>query len=300
MNSNILNSMASFQFFQVDAFTDVALRGNPCAIVLDADSLKSDQMQAIAREQNLSETAFILQSDQADVRARYFTPFQEIPLAGHPTIASIHILVESGRIQLTEPKTTISLELEAGIVSVDVLTSPGNPTEIVMTQLKPQFLSIVPPDQATSAFGLSSTDLIPEKPVQVVSTGTPQLMLPVRDVNILDKIQVNIASLKQLSSDFQFFSAHLFSVSNTESFARHFATPPDVFEDPFTGSATGGMGAYLWHYNLISQPTFVAHQGAWIKRPGQGRVTILGPRNNISAVQVGGRAITVITGTLYI
>ena len=292
--------MASFPFFQVDAFTDVPLSGNPCAIILDADPLTSGKMQSIAREQNLSETAFILHSSKADVRARYFTPSEEIPLAGHPTIASIHLLIESGRIPLAGPKTTVSLELEAGIVSVDVLTALEEPNGIVMTQLKPQFLSLVPRNQVASTFGLHSDDLIPEKPVQVVSTGTPQLMVPVRNVDILGKIQVDTVSLSHLRQDFHFFSAHLFALSNSETLARHFANPPDVFEDPFTGSATGGMGAYLWHHDLIAQPTFIAHQGSWLKRPGQGRVTVLGPRTDISAVQVAGKAVTVITGTLNI
>jgi len=257
-------------------------------------------MQAIAREQNLSETAFILHSNQADFRARYFTPSEEIPLAGHPTIASIHLLAESERIPLTNPVTTVTLELEAGIVSVDILTSARKSTEIVMTQLKPQFLSILPQERTISTFGLSPIDLIPEKPVQVVSTGTPQMMVPLRNVSILDKIQVNIDSLTQLRRDFRFFSVHLFCVNNRVSFARHFASPPDIFEDPFTGSATGGMGAYLWHYGLIDEPIFTAYQGGWVKRPGQGRVTVLGPRNDISAVQVSGQAVTVIAGTLHL
>ena len=101
--------MASFPFFRVDAFASEPLHGNPCAVVLDADGLTSDQMQAIAREQNLSETAFILHSDKADVRARYFTPAEEIPLAGHPTIASIHTLIEANRIKLSGERTRISL-----------------------------------------------------------------------------------------------------------------------------------------------------------------------------------------------
>ena len=292
--------MASFPFFQVDAFASEPLHGNPCAVVLDADALTGNQMQAIAREQNLSETAFILHSDKADVRARYFTPAEEIPLAGHPTIACIHALIEANRIMLTGGQTRISLELKAGIVSVDVLSAEGKPREIVMTQLKPKFLSIVPHDKAVSVFGLSTEDLVIGKPVQVVSTGTPQLMVPVRELDCLRKIQVDVGALTKLRREFLFFSAHLFAQIDSGTFARHFAGPPDVFEDPFTGSATGGMGAYLWHHGLIDVPDFLASQGAWMRRPGQARVRVLGPRSDISAVQVGGEAVTVITGTLRV
>ena len=292
--------MASFPFFQVDAFTSKPLHGNPCAVVLDADSLTSDQMQAVAREQNLSETAFILHSDRADVRARYFTPAEEIPLAGHPTIASIHTLIETSRIALTGKRTTISLELKAGIISVDVISSEGRSHEIVMTQLKPEFLSTVPRNKAASVFGLSTEDLVTGKPVQVVSTGTPQLMVPVREIDCLGRIQVDVDALTQLRREFLFFSVHLFAQIDSGTFARHFASPPDLFEDPFTGSATGGMGAYLWHYGLIDVPDFLAFQGTWMQRPGQARVRVLGPRDNISAVQVGGEAVTVIVGTLHV
>ena len=292
--------MASFPFFQVDAFASEPLHGNPCAVVLDADPLTSDQMQAVAREQNLSETAFILHSDKADVRARYFTPAEEIPLAGHPTIASIHTLIEANRIKLTGEQTRVSLELKAGIVPVDVLSAEGQPREIVMTQLKPKFLSTVPHDKAASVFGLPTEDLVPGRPVQVVSTGTPQLMVPVQALDCLRKIQVDIDALTMLRREFLFFSVHLFAQIDSGTFARHFAGPPDVFEDPFTGSATGGMGAYLWHYGLIDVPDFLASQGTWMQRPGQARVRVLGPRNDISAVQVGGEAVTVIAGTLHL
>ena len=73
-----------------------------------------------------------------------------------------------------------------------------------------------------------------------------------------------------------------------------------IRDSPFTGSATGGMGAYLWHYGLIDVPDFLAFQGTWMQRPGQARVRVLGPRDNISAVQVGGEAVTVIVGTLQV
>lgn len=292
--------MTKLPFFQVDAFTDTPLSGNPCAVVLDADSLTRQQMQAIAREQNLSETAFILHSDRADVRARYFTPSEEIPLAGHPTIASVHLLIESNRIPFSDPCTKISLELEAGIVSVAVLASAGSAKRISMTQLKPQFLTVLPREESASIFGLSDEDLIPEKPLQIVSTGTPQLMIPVRNIACLEKIQIDSSSLLGLRQRFNFFSTHLFAVNKQETFARHFTCPPNIFEDPFTGSATGAMGAYLWHYNLIEHPICTAHQGNWMQRPGVGKVAVHGSRSDIDSIQVEGQAVTVIAGTLYI
>ena len=100
----------------------------------------------------------------------------------------------------------------------------------------------------------------------------------------------------------RFFSPHLFCLGGVtpqgQTFARHFGTPPDTMEDPFTGSATGGMAAYLWHYSLLDRPTFVAEQGHWMGRPGQASVEVIGPPDDIEAVKVGGAAVTVLRGEL--
>jgi len=293
-----LDDMRAFPFIQVDAFTSRPLGGNPCAIVLEADGLDSETMQAIAREQNLSETAFVLRSEVADVRARYFTPLSEIPLAGHPTIATIHALVETGKVKVTPPSSVLKLELPAGVIPVDVHLDPnGMPEHIVMAQLKPQFLSTLSAEHIYSVFGLKPSDLHPEVPAQIVSTGTPQLMVCVQDTKSLRSIAVQYRALTALAAKAGFFSAHLFCIqdSGRSTFARHFA--PE-FEDSFTGSATGGMGAFLWRYGLIPIPTFTAKQGDWMERPGTGSVEVLGPREDITAVKVGGSAVTVIRGTL--
>ena len=285
---------------QVDAFTRTPLGGNPCAIVFEADELSDETMQGLAREMNLSETAFVLRSEVADVRARYFTPSEEIPLAGHPTIATIFALAETGRISLDGARTTVQLELPAGIVSVDVLSLHGTPDQVVMTQLKPQFLDCATPFETADAFGVSPTDLLRDVPVQVVSTGTPQLMVPVARQDALQDLSVDTGAFTALCARHRFFSAHLFVLESDGTFARHFACPPDIFEDPFTGSATGGMGAYLWRYGLLKSPSFTARQGHWMQRPGEASVTVLGPRDDITCVQVGGAAVTIVRGELVL
>jgi trans-2,3-dihydro-3-hydroxyanthranilate isomerase len=107
-----------------------------------------------------------------------------------------------------------------------------------------------------------------------------------------------------LRSRADFFSPHLFCLggvsADAATFARHFGTPPDTSEDPFTGSATGGMGAYLWHHGLIEQPRFIAEQGHWMGRPGRGTVEVVGARDDIQTVKVGGEAVVVMRGELTI
>lgn len=296
--------MPKFPFMQVDAFTDTPLGGNPCAIVFEADSLDDAARLAIAREMNLSETAFVIRSTVADFGVRYFTPAEEIPLAGHPTIATVFALAESGRLPLKGDLTTISLELKIGPIQVDVEAVDGKPARVVMTQLAPRYLATYDAEAIMPVFGLTADDALPGFPLQTVSTGTPQLMIPVKNVDVLRRIQLDIPAYTALRAAGDFFSTHLFCMGGLtaagDTFARHFVTPPDLIEDPFTGSATGGMGAYVWHYGLISKPRFTAEQGHWMNRPGQAAVEVLGPADAITGVRVGGGAATILRGELIL
>ncbi len=296
--------MSKYQFLQVDAFTDHALGGNPCAIVLDADDLETATMQAIALEMNLSETSFVVRSSIADFRARYFTPAEEIPLAGHPTIATTMALVDTGRLRLKGDHTSYQLELNVGPIRVDIESNNGIVHNIIMSQKKPQFLKQYNATDVLPLFGLSAKDALEGAVIQTVSTGTPQLMVPLRSHEALRRAVLHFESYREFRSAADFFSPHLFCLTgftprgNTS--ARHFGVPPDTFEDPFTGSATGNMGAYLWHYGLIEKPVFVAEQGHWMKRPGQASVEVVGPRENIESVRVGGPAVVVMRGELIL
>jgi trans-2,3-dihydro-3-hydroxyanthranilate isomerase len=289
---------------QVDAFTTQPLVGNPCAILFNTDDLENDLKLAIAREMNLSETAFVRKSTVADFAVSYYTPAEEIPLAGHPTIATTFALVETGRLKLVGDHTTTTLELKVGPIRVDIFSQQGNIDRIVMTQNKPEFLVSYLPEEVMPIFGLSPSDLLQGALIQTVSTGTPQLMVPIRNLNTLRQVKVNGAAYAKLREHSDFFSPHLFCLSGVTSsgdtFARHFGIPPDTPEDPFTGSATGGMAAYLWHYGLIDRPNFIAEQGHWLNRPGKAWVEVLGRRNEIQGVKVGGSAVTVLRGEFTI
>ena len=296
--------MPTYPFLQVDAFTVSPLSGNPCAVLFDTDDLDDSAMLSIAREMNLPETAFVRRSVVADFGVRYFTPAEEIPLAGHPTIATAFALVETKRLSLAGDYTTFSLELRVGPIPVEIHASQGIVSRVVMTQKKPKFLATYEPLDVLPIFGLSSDDVLPDLPVQTVSTGTPQLMVPLRDLAALRRAQLDIGAYNDFRSKSDFFSPHLFCVrglgDGDRTFARHFGTPPDLSEDPFTGSATGGMAAYLWRYGLIKQPKFVAEEGHWMRRPGRATVEIVGPPDEIETVKVGGPAVTVIRGELQL
>jgi len=252
---------------------------------------------------NLSETAFVWKKPDGHFRARYFTPAEEIPLAGHPTIATVYALIDSSRLTLPGDYLEIPLELRDGPVDVEIFSQHGLVDRIVMSQRKPLFLSTHQASDILPAFGLNESDLLPGAPIQTVSTGTPQLMIALKSHDSLRKALLDVEKYTALRKSSDFFSPHLFclkGVENGDTFARHFGVPPDTTEDPFTGSATGGMAAYLWHYGLIESPNFIAEQGHWMGRSGQASVEVIGPRDDIETVKVGGSAVTVLRGELTI
>ncbi|MBC8082886.1 MAG: PhzF family phenazine biosynthesis protein [Hymenobacter sp.] len=297
--------MPVLPFLLVDAFTETALGGNPCAVVLEADALTDEQMQRLAREFNQSETAFVRHSPATGLGVRYFTPAEEIPLAGHPTIATITALLHTGRLQLTGPRTTLPLTLQGGPIRIDVDAPvvPGGLPRIFMTQRQPVFGHRHDPALVAPLFGLTPADVLPGAPIQTVSTGTPQLMLLLRDQAALRRATPPApAAYARYRATSDFFSPHLFCLGGAtaagHTFARHFGTPPDLAEDPVTGSATGGMAAYLWHYGYLPEPDFVAEQGHWLGRPGMVAVRVTGPREAIAAVRIGGTGVVVVEGRL--
>jgi len=296
--------MPTYDFMQVDAFTTYPLGGNPCAIVFHADDLTDEQMQAITVENNLSETSFVMASEKADFRVRYFTPAAEIPFAGHPTIATTHALIERGEINLQDGYKAITLEMQAGIIDVEA-RQENEIVTITLTSKAPHFGRTYDASEVMPIFGLSADDARDDVPIQTVSTGTPHLMIPLKTLEALKRATMNHKLYRDFRENGDFYGGpHLFCLNGvTESgdtFARHPGLPPSTYEDPFTGSSTASMASYLWHYRLLDKPTFTAEQGHWMNRPGQAHVEVLGEREKIQGVRVSGTAVTVITGQIKI
>ncbi len=238
-------------------------------------------------------------------------PEHPYPAGLDDAVAAFLALVDSGRLKLAPDRhmTTIALELNVGPIRVDIThsaTGRSGVAEVAMYQKQPDFRAKYPAETVAPVFGLTPGDLLPGMPVQTVSTGTPQLMLAVRDHAALRRASLDPAAYDRLrlSSGNEFFSAHVFCLGGVtpkgDVFARHFTGPPASFEDPFTGSATGGMAAYLWHYGLLKTPRFAAEQGHWLNRPGAASVEVIGPRDAIETVRVAGPAAAVIRGELTI
>ncbi|MCC7365256.1 MAG: PhzF family phenazine biosynthesis protein [Dehalococcoidia bacterium] len=296
--------MPEYQVKIVDAFTTRAFAGNPCGVVSRAEGLSDLQMQQIARELNLSETAFVLPSEKADFRVRFFTPLREIPLAGHPTIATMHTLAEEGRIDLAGGPRRVHQELSIGVLPVDLAKTDTGAVRVTMTQAKPDFGRRLDRNLFAQALGIKPSDMLQELPAQVVSTGTPQAMVPVRSLEVLKQLKPDVQHLSDLEQVGHYFSAHIFALETFDPahrvHARHFAASAGIPEDPVTGSATGAMAAYLWKYGLIREPRYSVEQGHIMGRPGIVEIEVDADGEDPVEVRIAGSAVTVLRGVMTV
>lgn len=303
-------SVRKIPFTQVDVFTSRAFAGNPLAVFWDAQGLSDDEMQLIAREMNLSETTFVLppEAKHATYRMRIFTPAQELPYAGHPSVGTAFLLASQGRFKTKPPTTRVFQEVPAGVLPLDIETAAdGTITSVWTTQGAPRFY---PPERdrvgLAQALGLGEDDLHPTLPPQVVSTGLPWLLTPLRDVAALDRVSPDPRAFRSTGAFHE--NVYPFVVQSTATGAsstegRGF--PMREFEDPVTGSATGCLGAYLTHHRALKPQggvvEFVNNQGRHLKRPGQARVRVEVDAQGVpKTVQVGGIAVEVLAGEVFL
>jgi trans-2,3-dihydro-3-hydroxyanthranilate isomerase len=289
----------TYDVIQVDAFTGRPLEGNPCAVLPDARGLEDPAMLRIAREMNLSETAYVFPSERADFKVRYFTPAFEIPMAGHPTISTVHVLVELGKI--AAGTTRVTLEMPAGVIPV-AIERKGGSLRYVMRQLAPAFLRRYSRAQFAHALDLAEEDLLDGVFPQTVSTGTPQLMIALESADALARCRPNIRALFDEVEGRDYLSIHVFARNEdggARLAARHFADfNGSAVEDPFTGSASGGMAAYCASYGIVEEREYAIVQGHHAGRPGRATIRVIGARDAIEGIDVGGEVVTVMRGEL--
>ena len=287
-----------YDFDWIDAFTNQAFGGNGCAVVHGGAELSTQTCMDYVRETSLVECTFTGPSKVADIRVRYFLASREIPFAGHPTIATVAAMRSRG----LRGDGPLVLETLAGLVPVDV-----NGSDIKMTQIAPEFGAHVPADIVAAVAGLTADDIA--HPPQIVSTGLPFCVTVLKTRDALERAVLNLdalarynAHLGQTANDIMepFWVVHEGATSEGDTFSRLLLAPPSPSEDPFTGSATGAMAAYLWHHGLIETPEFTAEQGHGMSRAGQAQVRVLGPRDNITGVDVSGEGFVLMSGQVYL
>jgi len=300
------------QFYQADVFTDEPFGGNPVAVFPDADGLTDVELQQIAREMNLSETVFVFPpTDQAAVvKMRIFTPTQEIPFAGHPVIGTFFVLGTLDRLALREPVTRVLQECNLGLFPVDIHSHDGVIERVVMAQPNPEFLDVIEDPEAlfaiARALGITKAAITESRfPVQVVSTGLPVIIVPIRTLTAVRSIVPDVAAIAELSQQYGANGMMVFSTMTVEQSStvhtRMFAPLIGIVEDPATGSASGALGAYLVQHGVVDirpETEITAEQGYEIDRPSRILIQVNSDDDAIQGVMVGGEAVMVVEGVL--
>jgi trans-2,3-dihydro-3-hydroxyanthranilate isomerase len=290
------------RFYTLDVFTSNRFEGNPLAVFTDGDGLSDDQMLAIAREMNLSETVFVQKptSEEALARLRIFTTKEELKLAGHPVIGTWFLLAELGVVPAQDGGVHILQETGAGVLPVEIRFKDGRPQRVTMTQKEAVFKPAkINKKKLASALGLSPGDFDTKLQPEFVSTGIFNLMVPLRNRTALGKIAMNTAELRHLQGK-NATMAYCFALGgNGKAFSRGML-PWELYEDAATGSAAGSLGAYLVRNGKLAPGhTLTIVQGAEMGRPSHLEVEVTQSGKKL-VPRVSGAAVKILEGTIRV
>ena len=274
--------MRQLSFKQVDVFTARPFYGNPVAVVIGADGLDTATMQRIAGWTNLSETTFLLPPTQpgASYKLRIFTPRQELPFAGHPTVGSAHAALESGYAKTVNGR--LKQECGAGVLDLTVEDS-----RIYVRAPEPKVKSVAAP-----LFGQAQARRVDVGPIWVV--------VDLGEAQAVDELDPDMAAIEELSNALHATGVTVFGRTGnpaTPIHVRSFAPAHGVPEDPVCGSGNVSVGAFLRQTGLLKEfgPSYTARQGMQVGRDGRVQVRVSG-----DAIHIGGEAVTCVDGKLRV
>lgn len=288
------------KFYIVDAFSEELFGGNPAGVVLVGprqDFPADEIMRKTAAELRYSETAFVKKLGEQTFETRYFTPEAEVDLCGHATIATFHALTEA---KIIPAKGQFLNKTKAGDLSI--ITNDG---QIYMQMGEPKAMGVIQDRNAMQELyqvlgignivGQLGNKLLPE----LVSTGLPDIIVPVPHEKILNSIRPDFSALAELSKKYQAVGVHAFTVGDDGLFhVRNFAPLYGIDEEAATGTANGALTYYLYRHGLVkpnAETVFI--QGEAMSRPS--KVTaILSEENNQVQIFVGGKAVTLANGDI--
>jgi trans-2,3-dihydro-3-hydroxyanthranilate isomerase len=282
--------MSTYEYVVADVFTDVPLEGNPTAVFLDSSGLSPERMQQIAQEMHLSETVFVLPAeDDGDVRVRIFTPVNELPFAGHPTLGTAVVLGElnsAKELRMETAMGTVAFELERD--------GDGRSGAAGMWQPVPTWEPYDRADELLAGLDLVASGSI--LPVEVYRNGPRHVFVGLDSVAALSDVEPDQRILARLPD----MAANCFAGSGTRWRLRMFSPAYGVVEDAATGSAAGSLAVHLARHGLIPFGEWIEiRQGVEIGRPSTMRARAMGTPERIESVQVAGSAVVVARGTLY-
>jgi trans-2,3-dihydro-3-hydroxyanthranilate isomerase len=304
--------MSSLRYLHLDVFTSSPFEGNQLAVFPEPAGLDAAMMQRITREMNFSECTFIFPPERGgDVRMRIFTPGSELPMAGHPTIGTTFALAAEGVI--ARGRTDWVFELGVGPTPVSLEWKGDALAFAWMTQLRPTFGGAVSDrGSLAAAIGLREADLAGSLPVEVVSCGVPFLFVPLTSRRAVDAAAVDRKALARCCRDAGIDELPTFFFTTEGEpdpaaaqtvYSRMLASGFGIAEDPATGGASGPLGCFLLHHDMVSAEAarnIVSLQGVAMLRPSRIHVSIDSSGGAISRVRVGGRSVMVGKGELFL
>ena len=300
-----------YSFYTADVFTQQIFGGNPLAVFPQAGGLSETQMQAIAGEFNLSETAFVLppETPQGTARLRIFTPRTELPFAGHPTVGTACVLATAGRLPLNEGEAQVVLEEGVGPVRVDIRAGAGQPLFARLWAARLPEFGPPPPSNAELAamLSLEPEDLLEGRYApEAVSCGGPFLFVPLASLEALGRARVVQSLWERTLSGYWATEVYLLTFETGESRAglraRMFAPAMGIGEDPATGAAATAIAGYLGKRQEAAGGLlrWTIAQGVEMGRPSLLEVEADCSGGEIRAIRVGGSAVLVSQGTMEV
>jgi trans-2,3-dihydro-3-hydroxyanthranilate isomerase len=299
----------TYRYLHYDVFTDTPLEGNQLAVFPEPAGLSDALMQSITREMNFSECTFIFPPETAgtNVRMRIFTPGEELPMAGHPTIGSTFALAKEGVIAPGQDAFVFGLGV--GPTPVSLTWKDGAVDFAWMTQKNPQFGATIG-DRAgfAAALGLSAADFA-DAPIQSVSCGVPFLFAALKTRGAVDKVALDVRRFDQVGAAAGAGNLPLFIFTTDRDgargdeavYSRMLAPGLGVAEDPATGGASGPLGCYIHQHRLLDPARLseiVSLQGVRMLRPSRIHISLDTSGDAITRVRVGGRSVLVGEGRL--
>ncbi|UZR99336.1 PhzF family phenazine biosynthesis protein [Chondrinema litorale] len=292
-------------YFLLDVFTNKKFGGNQLAVFAEANEIPENKLQLIAKELNLPESVFLYppETETGDYKMRIFTPGKELPTAGHPTIGTSHLLLNELK-KTCKEGNVLKLEQLVGEIPVTFDKEAGKCVHITMKQPNPEFGRLIQKRELVAEIlSIDLSDLMPGKPIQCISCGNPFVFVPVKSLAVLANIKPRVDLLQQYENTLGTSAFYVFTnetQSEADTRGRMFAPLWGITEDPATGSASGPLGCYLVRHGLCNGENILCEQGFEMGRPSSIRVSISHTNHIIDQVFVGGEAVLVGKGTLFI
>ncbi|SDC35896.1 PhzF family phenazine biosynthesis protein [Geotoga petraea] len=274
--------------YRLSSFTDSINGGNPAGVVLNADNLKEGEMKYIAKEVGYSETAFVSKSDKADFKVRFFTPVDEVDLCGHATIATFSLLNKKGIISPGK----YNQETKAGLLGIDVSINE----EIMMDQNIPYFGEYLDKKIIAEALNISVEDFYSEYPVQIVSTGLKDIIVPIKSFDKMNFLIPNFDKIAKICVENDSAGFHIFNLErkNFHASCRNFAPNLGIKEESATGTASGALASYFVEQGIYKpNKKMVFEQGYKMKKPSKIKAIVESKEGIYEKVKVGGKAVII-------